>query len=303
MRDALEPARPAHRLWRRRAHRSECAGDARHHRPRTCRSNRRGAVAGRMVPALLAQVGELDRDAPDYDRALVELAALLQRLAIVQIVPDAAARTSSTIREIADASGEGAGSRGRAALLPDCARRPARSSHGARPAPRIRNDAAAHAGISAGGCRPGAGRSGGRRTPRARSRAHRRGCADPAAAEPATAAERGHRLPPRSMRRNCGAAVVDAAGLSGMARQFALNCVPASFDNGVLRLRLDPAAATSRALQARSRRSWLQGLSGYLGPRHPRDIRDRRDPDSRRRRGSGRWPIRTGTAQRGGGLR
>jgi DNA polymerase-3 subunit gamma/tau len=41
-------------------------------------------------PALLAEVGELDRDAPDYDRALVELAAFLQRLAIVQIVPEAA---------------------------------------------------------------------------------------------------------------------------------------------------------------------------------------------------------------------
>ncbi len=33
---------------------------------------------------------ELDRDAPDYDRALVELAAFLQRIAIVQIVPEAA---------------------------------------------------------------------------------------------------------------------------------------------------------------------------------------------------------------------
>src|SRR6202142_2690997 len=41
---------------------------------------------------LLAQVSELDREAPDYDRALVEIAALLQRLAIVQIVPDAASQ-------------------------------------------------------------------------------------------------------------------------------------------------------------------------------------------------------------------
>src|ERR1700736_6457999 len=41
-------------------------------------------------PGLLAQVQELDRDSPDYDRALVELAAFLQRIAIVQIVPDAA---------------------------------------------------------------------------------------------------------------------------------------------------------------------------------------------------------------------
>ena len=41
-------------------------------------------------PALLAEVTDLDRDAPDYDRALVELAAFLQRIAIVQIVPEAA---------------------------------------------------------------------------------------------------------------------------------------------------------------------------------------------------------------------
>src|SRR5277367_2945665 len=41
-------------------------------------------------PALLAEVKDLDRDAPDYDRALVELAAFLQRIAIVQIVPEAA---------------------------------------------------------------------------------------------------------------------------------------------------------------------------------------------------------------------
>ncbi len=41
--------------------------------------------------ALLAEVQDLDRDAPDYDRALVELATFLQRIAIVQIVPTAAA--------------------------------------------------------------------------------------------------------------------------------------------------------------------------------------------------------------------
>src|SRR5271170_6773444 len=41
--------------------------------------------------ALLAEVKDLDRDAPDYDRALVELATFLQRIAIVQIIPAAAA--------------------------------------------------------------------------------------------------------------------------------------------------------------------------------------------------------------------
>src|SRR6202167_1217938 len=48
------------------------------------------ALAREDGPGLLAQVAELDRDAPDYDRALADLAALLQRIAIVQIVPDAA---------------------------------------------------------------------------------------------------------------------------------------------------------------------------------------------------------------------
>ena len=57
----------------------------------------RGHVA-RLIEALARGDGagaarrsqDLDRDAPDYDRALVELAALLQRIAIVQIVPEAA---------------------------------------------------------------------------------------------------------------------------------------------------------------------------------------------------------------------
>src|SRR6202051_2037842 len=48
------------------------------------------ALARQDGPGLLAQVEDLDRDAPDYDRALIELAAFLQRVAIVQIVPDAA---------------------------------------------------------------------------------------------------------------------------------------------------------------------------------------------------------------------
>src|ERR1700749_352748 len=50
----------------------------------------RGLVARRVEavarwdgPGLLAEVNEMDRDAPDYDRALLDLAALLQRVAIV----------------------------------------------------------------------------------------------------------------------------------------------------------------------------------------------------------------------------
>src|SRR5580692_2913087 len=48
------------------------------------------ALARADGSALLSEVKELDRDAPDYDRALIELAAFLQRIAIVQIVPEAA---------------------------------------------------------------------------------------------------------------------------------------------------------------------------------------------------------------------
>src|ERR1700759_1297857 len=50
------------------------------------------AVARGDGAGLLAEVAAMDRDAPDYARALVDLAALLQRVAIVQIIPDAASQ-------------------------------------------------------------------------------------------------------------------------------------------------------------------------------------------------------------------
>jgi hypothetical protein len=62
-------------------------------------------------------------------------------------------------------------------------------------------------------------------------------------------------------------AVVEAANLSGMVRQFALNCVPATFEHGVLALQLDQAAADRRTRPIEDK--LLQGLSKYLG----RDIR------------------------------
>jgi DNA polymerase-3 subunit gamma/tau len=62
-------------------------------------------------------------------------------------------------------------------------------------------------------------------------------------------------------------AVVEAANLSGMVRQFALNCVPATFEHGVLALKLDQATADRRTRPIEDK--LLQGLSKYLG----RDIR------------------------------
>jgi hypothetical protein len=58
-------------------------------------------------------------------------------------------------------------------------------------------------------------------------------------------------------------AVVDAAGLSGMVRQFALNCVPAAFENAALRLQVDPAAAARGSKTTIEKLA--QGLSAYLG--------------------------------------
>ena len=63
------------------------------------------------------------------------------------------------------------------------------------------------------------------------------------------------------------AAVVEAASLSGMVRQIALNCMPIFFDGSLLRLSVDAAAAHQRSRQMDDKLA--QCLSAYLG----RDIR------------------------------
>jgi DNA polymerase-3 subunit gamma/tau len=63
------------------------------------------------------------------------------------------------------------------------------------------------------------------------------------------------------------AVVVEAANLTGMARQIALNCVPAAFDGSLLRLSFDESAAHQRSRQMDDKLA--QSLSAYLG----RDIR------------------------------
>ena len=61
--------------------------------------------------------------------------------------------------------------------------------------------------------------------------------------------------------------IVEAAALSGMVRQLALNCVPASFEHNLLTLKLDQAASDRRTRPIEEK--LVQGLSKYLG----RDIR------------------------------
>jgi DNA polymerase-3 subunit gamma/tau len=216
-------------------------------------------------PGLLAQVAELDRDAPDYDRALADLSAFLQRIAIVQIVPDAAQEdeqfdVEALTRLSRSMAAEDVQLYYQIALA-------GRRDLSLAPEPRLgfemtllrmlafRPDAAGtSAGIAAA---PGsvAGRAAAPPPPASAPRP---------AAVPANidAAPRAAAVPA-----NIDAAswprIVEGASLSGMVRQFALNCVPASFERDVLTLRLDEVvdARRSRAIEDKL----LQALTKYLG--------------------------------------
>jgi DNA polymerase-3 subunit gamma/tau len=228
------------------------------------------ALARSDGPALLAEVKELDRDVPDYDRALIEVAAFLQRMAIVQIVPGAALQDeefdADSLTRLAKA------------ISPEDVQLYYQIALGGRrdlamaPEPRLgfemtllrmlafRPDAAAvlAPGVPAG------------RQPSIVT-------SSPAGSPSSAAASAGSL--PDSASANVPAvrlttidpsnwpAVVEAAHLSGMARQFALNCVPASFEHDVLSLKLDQATADRRTRPIEDK--LVRGLSKHLG----RDIR------------------------------
>jgi len=220
--------------------------------------------------ALLGEVSALDDNAPDYDRALTELAAFIQRIAIVQVVPEAAAGDdgfdAGELRRLAQA------------ISPEDAQLYYQIALGGRrdlnmaPDPRMgfemtllrmlafRPEGAAR--TASMGARP-AGKAAGAPQDAAP------GDAAPGDAAPAAAAESA--APPRirliSIDAGNWPAVVEAAALSGMVRQFALNCVPSRFENDVLTLMIDPAAVDrrSRAIEEKME----LGLSKYFA----RDIR------------------------------
>jgi DNA polymerase III subunit gamma/tau len=223
------------------------------------------AVARGDGSALMAEVQDLDRDAPDYDRALVELAALLQRIAIVQIVPEAAPQDedfdSSMLLKLAQA------------ISPEDAQLYYQIALGGRrdlnlaPEPRT--------GFEMTLLRMLAFRPDGAKQPLS---APATGIAAttpklPAgtAAAPPAAAAAGAAAPimaiPTSLDADNWASVVEAANLSGMVRQLALNCIPGAFERGQLTLRLDQAAADRRTRAIEEKLA--QGLSKYFG----RDIR------------------------------
>jgi DNA polymerase-3 subunit gamma/tau len=245
------------------------------------------ALARADGSALLAEVKELDRDAPDYDRALIELAAFLQRIAIVQIVPEAALQDeefdADSLTRLAQAISPedvqlyyqiALGGRRDLAMAPEprmgfemtllrmLAFRPeAAAVHGNTAG---RTVAAGHPTRAAAPAdAPGAGTS----TAAASSAAGASmgGAPDPTAPGAVAPNTSGIRL--TSIDASNWPAVVEAANLSGMVRQFALNCVPASFEHGVLALKLDQATADRRTRPIEDK--LVLGLSKYLG----RDIR------------------------------
>jgi DNA polymerase-3 subunit gamma/tau len=241
-------------------------------------------------PGLLAQVAELDRDAPDYDRALADLAALLQRIAIVQIVPDAAREDeefdADTLIRLSGSMGAedvqlyyqiALTGRRDLSLAPDprlgfemtllrmLAFRPDAPAVGA---------SAGTAAVAAAG--PASGSATGRAPPTPPApRAAPPATVTPIApiapiaplaplAAPAPAASAAlANIVPANIDAASWPRIVEGANLSGMVRQFALNCVPASFARDVLTLRLDEGvdARRSRAIEDKL----LQALSKLLG--------------------------------------
>jgi DNA polymerase-3 subunit gamma/tau len=213
--------------------------------------------------ALLAEVKELDRDAPDYDRALVELAALLQRVAIVQIVPEAAQLDEEFDLALLSKLAK--------AISPEDAQLYYQIALGGRrdlnmaPEPRIGFEMTLLRMLA---FRPESGAQP-VKAGRATSVAALTDSPAVSASVAASSAPGASALEARLTSIDAGnwPAVVEAAALSGMVRQLALNCVPGSFENSLLTLRLDQAAADRRTRPIEEK--LVQGLSKYLG----RDIR------------------------------
>jgi DNA polymerase-3 subunit gamma/tau len=242
------------------------------------------ALAREDGAALLAHVRDLDAGAPDYERALIELAAYLQRLAIAQVVPEAASMdeefdpaeltrlaTAITPEDVQLYYQIALAGRRDLALAPE----PRQGFEmtllrmlAFRPDTGVQPETRTPAAALRNAVRPGAvGAAGVRGSV---------GAAEPAIppiAAPGTAARPAGAPPPPPAPGSVAIdaatwpAVVEAASLSGMVRQFALNCLPASFENGTLSLRHDASASDRRTKQIEDKLT--QGLSKYLG----RDIR------------------------------
>ena len=231
------------------------------------------ALSRQDGPGVLAQVQELDRDAPDYDGALVELSAFLQRIAVVQIVPDAADQDEEFDAE--------ALTRLAKALSPEDVQLYYQIALGGRrdlnlaPEPRVgfemtllrmlafRPESTTAETVAPPPTSPRAASTGSAAPVAGAPRVAAAPAASPApvpSAAPAVA-----RSAPKQAHIDTGnwTEVVEAAGITGMVRQFAMNCVPSSFDQSTLKLQFDPAAEHRRTKQIEDKLA--QCLTTYFG--------------------------------------
>jgi DNA polymerase III subunit gamma/tau len=218
------------------------------------------ALARGEGAALLGEVQHMDRDAPDYDRALIELSTFLQRIAIVQVVPEAAPQDEEFDAALLERLAK--------AISPEDAQLYYQIALGGRrdlamaPEPRLGFEMTllrmlAFRPAAAAQTAPAPAKQPASSAPRAPSAT--------AASASAPNGPTGARL--TSIDAANWSMVVEAAGLTGMVRQLALNCVPASFESSLLTLKLDQAAADWRTKPIEDK--LVQGLSKYLG----KDIR------------------------------
>jgi DNA polymerase III subunit gamma/tau len=224
------------------------------------------ALARADGAALLAEIKELDLNAPDYDRALVEVAAFLQRIAIVQIVPDAALHDEEFDAESL--------SRLAQSISPEDVQLYYQIALGGRrdlamaPEPRMGFEMTLLRMLA---FRPESSaiqsNAGGRASAAGTARAAAAAVAAPAAAPGGVDVPPARSLAPKSIDASNWPAVVEAANFLGPVRQLALNCVPTAFDDDVLVVGLDQAAADWRTRPIEDK--FVQGLSKYFG----RDIR------------------------------
>ncbi len=184
-----------------------------------------------MCLAIPAKIVELFPE--EQNRALIEVAAFLQRIAIAQVVPEAASQDEEFDAE--------ALARLAKALSPEDVQLYYQIALGGRrdlamaPEPRTGFEMSLLRMLAFRPDAPASGR----------------------VARPSSA------LGPTVIDANSWPAVVEAANLTGMVRQFALNCVPATFEHDVLGLKLDQDAAGRRTRQIEDK--LLQALSKYLG--------------------------------------
>jgi DNA polymerase III subunit gamma/tau len=203
---------------------------------------------------LLASVQDLDEAGADFDRALIDLAAKLQRLAIAQAVP---AANVFEDEEFADAYAALAAriSAEDLQLYYEIALA-GRRDLGLAPDPRSGFEMTLLrmlAFVPQEATQQRAPQS----PPSARAARISPGPAAPALAAMAAVVAEG------SIDAGNWASLIDSSGLTGMTRQFAQNCLPAKFANDVLTLRVEAVAAERRTRQIEEKIA--QGLSQLLG--------------------------------------